>query len=112
MSYLDLKILGPFDEDHIDNQFSEVLRELLQPTTALTLNSAAQLTLDALPENAAYSDESCALAETCVELAEQIPYYHKSHLELAALIHTLQWSAKLMAGPHQIVRNYSESRFV
>ena len=112
MSYLILKILGSLDKDHVDNQFSKVFREFLQPTTALTLNSAAQLTLDTLPDNAAHSDESCVLAETCVELVEHILYYHKAHLKLAALIYTLQRSAKLMAGPHQTVRNCSGSRFV
>ena len=91
--------MGPPGVDHLDNRFSAVLRDFLQPTSALTLDAATQLTLDALPNDAAHSHESWSLAETCVELAEQIPYHHASQLKLAALMENLLRSKKLLTIP-------------
>ena len=105
MASLNLKLMGPPGVDHLDNRFSVVLRDFLQPTSALTLDAATQLTLDALPNDAAHSHESWSLAETCVELAEQIPYHHTSQLKLAALMENLLRSKKLLAIPVENVSN-------
>lgn len=91
---LNLKIEGPIDHA-LTNKTFQLLGDFLQPDTALTLESTAQLILDLLPEKAPQSTEIWSFGETCIEIAEQISYHHPSHIKLAALLEYLAKSTKL-----------------
>ncbi|KAI9837081.1 MAG: hypothetical protein M1819_000730 [Sarea resinae] len=94
MSSLDLKLEDPPGHALTDKTF-RLLRDFLQPDTVLTMESTAESILELLPENAPLSTDIWSFGETCIELAEQIPYYHPSQLKLAALFEHLGQSAKL-----------------
>lgn len=74
---------------------SSILRDYLQPDTALTLDSAVQSSLDILPDKPAHSTDVWVFGEVCIELAEQIPYHHESQLKLAGLLERLGASTKV-----------------
>lgn len=85
---------GPTGHTLTDKIF-QLLRGFLQPDTNMTLQSTAQSILDLLPEKDPQSTEIWSFGEICIELAEQIPYYHPSQLKLAALLEYLGKSTKL-----------------
>lgn len=72
-----------------------ILRDLLQPDTTLSLESAAESVLALLPEKAPLSTEIWSFGEVCFELSEQIPYHHPSQLKLARLLEYIGRSTKV-----------------
>lgn len=93
MSSLDLELEVPTES--LAHKTFHILHDFLQPDTASTLETTAQSILDLLPENAPYGHEVWILGETCIEIAEQIPYHHPSQLKLAALLDYIGMSPKL-----------------
>ena len=93
MSSLRLKIEDPIDA--FTPKFFRILSDYLQPNTTLALNSTALLLLDLLPDDTPQSSEVSSFGDTCIELAEQIPYHHPSQIKLAGLLEYVQNSAKL-----------------
>ena len=93
MSSLDLKIEVP--TDILTHETFDILCEYLQPDTALTLASTTQSILDLLPEKAPHSTEVWSFGDTCIEVAEQIPYHHPSQLKLVGLLKYPGKSTKL-----------------
>ena len=80
----------------VDYKTFHLLRDFLQPTTALTLKSTARSILDILPaDKDPYSNEVYAFSTTCIEFGEQIPYHHPSQLKLVALLEHISYSTKL-----------------
>ncbi|KAI0479322.1 hypothetical protein GGR56DRAFT_634446 [Xylariaceae sp. FL0804] len=71
-----------------------ILRNFLQPDSATSLDEAAGSILKLIPPNASHSTEVRIFGDYCVELADQIPYYHPSHLKLARLLQRLNISSK------------------
>lgn len=71
-----------------------ILKEFLQPNTDLSLESVARDILAMLPDNA-LSPDTLAFGRLCLELAEQIPYYHPSHVKLARLVERMGRCTKL-----------------
>ncbi len=94
MSHLDLKMEGPQGHTLTDKAF-QLLRNYLQPDTTLTLESTVRSVLSLLPENVPLSTEIWSFGEICIELAEQIPFHHRSQLKLSALLESLGKSTKL-----------------
>lgn len=94
MPPLNLTIEKPTGNIVIDKTL-DFLRDFLQPTTALSLRSTACSILDVLPDKAPNSTEVWCFGETCIDLAEQIPYNHPSQVKLAALLEYLGKSTKL-----------------
>ena len=92
MSSLDLKIEIPTDA--LTYKFFCILRDYLQPDTTLTLHSTALSVLELLPNDDPQSIEVAFFGETCVELAEQIPYHHPSQIKLAGLLESIGDSEK------------------
>ena len=76
-------------------QTFKILCDFLQPKTSLTIESAARSILDILPDKDPESTDVWSFGETCIEIAEQIPYYHSSHIKLAALLAHLRVSTKV-----------------
>ena len=72
-----------------------VLRDFLQPDTAIPIKSAVKSILDLLPAEAAESDAIWSFGEVCLEIAEQIPYSHPSQIKLALLLEQMGQSHKL-----------------
>lgn len=93
MSSLDLELEVPTES--LAHKTFHILHDFLQPDTASTLETTAQSILDLLPENAPYGHEVWIFGETCIEVAEQIPYHHPSQLKLAALLDYIGMSPKL-----------------
>ena len=87
MSSLNLKTEDPDDE--ICVKTLHILQDFLQPSSRLTVQSAAQSILKLLPGNDPYSIEVMEFGGTCIEVAEQIPYHHPSQIKLADLIEEL-----------------------
>ena len=81
--------------DPIPDKIFSLLREFLQPQSRRTLESVARLIIETLPDKAPQSREVWAFGESCIEIAEQIPYSHPSQLKLAGLIEYLANSVKL-----------------
>ncbi|KAI9762428.1 MAG: hypothetical protein M4579_000404 [Chaenotheca gracillima] len=99
MSSLDLQLEGLGDCTITDKTFA-ILRDFLQPDTALTLEGVAQSILDLLPEKAPHSTDVWLFGEVCIELAEQIPYGHPSQIKLTALLEHLGKFAKFTSVTH------------
>lgn len=78
----------------IEDKTQTLLRDLLQPNTKRTLRSTAREILNLLSNNAPPSNDVWTWGETVIELAEQIPYNHPSHIKLAALLEFLSKSTK------------------
>ena len=93
-SSLDLKLEEPGD-DPLSVKVFEILRDFLQSNAALTLQNTARSILALLPENDSDSMEVLSFSETCIEVAEQIPYHHPSRLKLAGLMEQMGRSTKL-----------------
>ena len=91
---LDLK-----SEDSLDDPFTfkvfSLLSDHLQPDTTSTQQSTAKALLDLLPDGKPESSDIWSFGETCIDLAEQIPYHHPSQLKLAALLDCMGKSTKL-----------------
>lgn len=91
---LDLK-LEDSPSGPIPDKYFELLRDYLQPDSTLTMESVARSLEDLLPENAPQSPEVFGFGETCIEVAEQIPYQHPSQLKFVGLLEYLANSPKL-----------------
>lgn len=94
MSSLDLKMEDPPGDPIPDKTFA-LLRDFVQPDSIMTLDFTAKSLEDLLPSNAPLSTEVWDFGESCIEVAEQIPYYHPSQLKLAGLLEYLGYSPKL-----------------
>ena len=73
---------------------ANILRNFLQPKSALSLHEASESILKLIPANASHSTEVRVFGDYCIELADQIPYHHPSHLKLAHLLKRLNLSSK------------------
>ena len=71
------------------DQTFDLLQDFLQPDTTLTMETTAQSVLTILGEQVPHSDEVWSFGEMCIEVAEQIPYYHPSQLKLVDLLEHL-----------------------
>jgi hypothetical protein len=96
MSLLDLQLEGPYGHVVTDKTFA-ILRDYLQPNSAMTLSSAEKSILDLLPNDDQYATDVLTFGEVCIEVVEQIPYYHPSQIKLARLLEHLGTSTKLTA---------------
>ncbi|KAI9802791.1 MAG: hypothetical protein M1833_001390 [Piccolia ochrophora] len=94
MSSLDLKQDDPIPDGVSDKAFY-LLRAFLQLDTASTLESTSQSILALLPEKDPNSTDVWCFGETCIEVAEQIPYHHPAQLKLVGLLEYLGESTKL-----------------
>ncbi len=92
MSALSLKIEDP--DDPLANKTHRILQGFLQPSSRLTIKDTAHSLLALLPKNASDSTEIWNFGEICIEIAEQIPYYHASQIKLTALFEELAKSSK------------------
>lgn len=82
-----------------------ILRDFLQPNTALSLESVIESLTDLLPENASGSAEVYSFGVICLDLAEQIPYHHPSHQKMARLLEYFGKSTKVNAKISQKVND-------
>jgi len=92
MSALSLRIEDP--DAPLANKTHRILQNFLQPSSRLTIRDTAQSILALLPKNASGSTEVWNFGEICIEIAEQIPYYHPSQIKLAAVFEGLGKSSK------------------
>jgi len=92
MSALYLRIEDP--DDPLANKTLRILQGFLQPSSRLTIKDTAQSILALLTKDAPVSTEVWDFGETCIEIAEQIPYHHPSQIKLAALFEELGKSSK------------------
>jgi len=94
MYSLNLKMEDPPGDAIPDKTFA-LLRDFLEPHSTVTLEFTARSIEDLLPGKAPLSTEIWDFGESCIEVAEQIPYYHTSQLKLAGLLEYLASSPKL-----------------
>lgn len=92
MSALSFKIEDP--DDVLINKIFQILQDFLQPSSRLTVEDAARSILALLPDKAPVSTEVWVFGETCLEIAEQVPYHHPSQIKFAALFRELGKSSK------------------
>lgn len=71
-----------------------IVRDFLQPESTIRLDAAADDIVAMLPDEVS-SVDSFEFSAMCVELAEQIPYSHPSHIKLARLVFRLARCQKL-----------------
>lgn len=74
-----------------------ILRDFLQPNTALSLELVVKSLSDLLPDNASESTEVYSFGAVCLDLAQQIPYHHPSHQKMARLLESMGSSTKVNA---------------
>jgi hypothetical protein len=96
MASLKFQMEDPRGEDVVYDRTFDLLCDFLQPHTTSTRDSTAQAILKMLPENASDSMEVGSFGDTCIEVAEQIPYHHPSQLKLVDLLEYLGRSTKLV----------------
>jgi hypothetical protein len=92
-----------------DTKVFLILQDFLQPDTTTSLESAVHPILDLLPEDASMSNEVGLVGEICLELAEQIPYYHPSQIKLARVVEEMCRSSKLTHPPDETVSGHEET---
>lgn len=80
--------------NYTEANVAAILRDFLQPDAKMSLEAAAKSLLVMIPAHAPESAEVHSFGEICVELAEQIPYHHSSHLKLVQLLRHLSRSPK------------------
>ncbi|KAI9749597.1 MAG: 1,3-beta-glucanosyltransferase gas1 [Chaenotheca gracillima] len=88
MAALDLTMEDVEDDIFTEKSFN-LLHDFLQPTTTLTLESTADSILEVLSSCDPEGLEVWDFGETCIMLAEQIPYHHPSQLKLVRLLEYL-----------------------
>ena len=93
MAPLKLRLLEPLDDPAEDKTIA-ILQDYLQPDSKTSQDTAKQSLLDLLPENQPQSTKIWEFGMTCIELAEQIPYFHSSHAKLARLLDQMGKSPK------------------
>ncbi|KAI0418391.1 hypothetical protein F5X98DRAFT_337912 [Xylaria grammica] len=76
-----------------------ILRAFLQSEPSVSFHSAASALINMLPEDPS-STETWEVGELFLELAEQIPYNHPSHVKLARLLEHIGPSVKLGQKTH------------
>lgn len=95
MSSLDLRMEEPeIYSSQVKHLFS-ILHDYLQPKTVTTLQYTAASIVAILPKRDIGSTEVWMFGELCIQLAEQIPYYHPLQLKLVALVDYLQLCPQL-----------------
>lgn len=82
--------------DYSDFSVFEILEDFLQPGTETSLGAAAESILKITPDKAPLSEEVTNVGRVVLELAEQIPYYHPSHIKLARVMELLTSSPKFI----------------
>lgn len=77
----------------LDQQAFAILRDFLQPDSNESLSSVSTSILALLPDHDTEGTLIWALGELCIELAEQIPYFHPSQLKLVRLLQHMSASS-------------------
>ena len=97
MSSLDLRLEDSENYPIQAKRLFSILYEYLQlkTTKTTTLQSTAASILTILPKKDPDSTEVWFFGELCIELAEQIPYYHPLQLKLIELLEYLKLSPQL-----------------
>jgi hypothetical protein len=94
----DKKSIGPNQlaggTDYTQARIVSTLGDFLQPDSKTSFNEAAGSILALIPKNAPACAEVYNFGETCVELAEQIPYDHPSHQKFTRLLSYISRSPK------------------
>lgn len=84
---------SPIEYTYYDYKVFLILRNFLQPNSTISLSDAVDRVVDILPDGWSNLRDINWL---CFDLAEQIPYYHPSHLKLARLLWGIGKSEKLV----------------
>nr|POF01078.1 hypothetical protein CFP56_21026 [Quercus suber] len=103
---LSLHLMEPGDLASIDEMFA-ILREVVQPDSAVSVERAATQLATFLPQGKPYASEVSYLLDTCYEMAEQIPYDHASMLKLVTIIDLCLSSSQWL--PVNSVSSYYQS---
>jgi hypothetical protein len=82
---------SPIECTYYDYKVFLILRDFLQPHSTTSLIDAIDRVIDVYPDGCPFLREINWL---CFEIAEQIPYYHPSHLKLARLLWGIGQSEK------------------
>ena len=82
------------DDDGFSDEIYYLIRDFVQPKSTLTLEATTRYLKDLLPHRDQDSDEVWSFGETCIEIAQQIPYQHPSQLKLVGLLEHLGKSLK------------------
>lgn len=93
--YVNYELLRASTPPYSDDQVFVILREFLQPDTAIPLKSTAYCILALLPEEDPLSLVVASSGELCLELAEQIPYHHLSQVKFARLLEFISRSTNV-----------------
>ena len=72
-----------------DDKIFYLIRDYLQPRTTLTLRSTSEAIVKPLEGQDVDAADSSMLGEICIDLAEQIPYYHPSQSKIVRLLESL-----------------------
>lgn len=88
-------------------EFSEsrvflILRSFLQPSKTKSVEETVELILELFPENAPDSNEVACVGSVIMELADQIPYHHLSHIKLARVMEELCRSDKTTKANYKV----------
>lgn len=76
----------------------QTLNDLLQPESETSPECAIKAILADVPD-APLSNEVMVVGDIIIEIAEQIPYHHPSHVKLARVTEGLMHSPKFITGP-------------
>jgi hypothetical protein len=90
-------------------KLATILQDYLQPDYRGSLELVADSVLGLLPSKTSYTTEMFAFAELCVEITEQIPYYHPSQMKLVRLLVYFARSPKFVSHANIQVGFYSET---
>jgi hypothetical protein len=86
--------VSPATTSFTATKIADILRDVLQPDSAMSLEDAANSLLAVIPVNAPQSGEVRVFGDYCLELAEQIPYNHPSVTKLPRLLRIMNVSSK------------------
>lgn len=94
---------GPEDEVVADTTF-QILNDFLQPESNSTLEATAEFILAFLSVKASHHVDIHIFGAVCIEVAEQIPYYHPAQYKLVDLLAYLGKRTQFISTLYEPVR--------
>ena len=87
--------LTPENDDKTAMRIFHILQDYLQPESSALLQGTVHAVFDVLPKGKPGSNEVWNFGQACLDIAEQMPYWHPSQLKLVGLVAELSYSTAL-----------------
>ena len=88
----------PDNDMRFDSEVCSILRRFLQPSRTKSVQQTVKSIIKLLPDDASASNELMSINPVILNLADQIPYHHPSHIKLARVVEEIcRWDKFIKA---------------